>query len=197
MCVSVSEWHVGESTQTHTGSLRSGRETIMNLFLLPGVCSDACGSPDGSHVDAMVSIRQISAWPHTPKKPPPSGAGRTWRFGWTHRAWKALGKCRGTRPKISHKYIFVGFAAINYCHFRLRCIPVLKVEREIVDVLSTCVRTEQINLSNSFGLSVPGGSGTCWSTRCGSDVWKLTFLRCKTPSWQRHPILTHTTAPFQ
>lgn len=63
---------MGESTQTHTGSLRSGRETIMNLFLLPGVCSDACGSPDGSHVDAMVSIRQISAWPHTPKKPPPS-----------------------------------------------------------------------------------------------------------------------------
>lgn len=53
------------SVLTHTGNLLSGRETIMNLFPLPGVCSDVCGSRDGSHVDAMVSIRQLSAWPHT------------------------------------------------------------------------------------------------------------------------------------
>lgn len=65
------------SVLTHTGNLPSGRKTIMNLFPLPGVCSDACGSRDGSHVDAMVSIRQISAWPHTLRKPPPSRAGPT------------------------------------------------------------------------------------------------------------------------
>lgn len=79
--------------------------------------------------------------------------------------------------------------------FRLRSISVWEVQNICVDVRSTCDGTEQINLSNLFGVSFSGRSCTCRSAWCGSGtVWKLTFLCCKTASWQGHSILRHTTS---
>ena len=84
------------------------------------------------------------------------------------------------------------------CQFRLKCISLLKVQNIILAVPSTCAGIEQTNLTNLVGLSSSGRSCTCRSRWCGSrTVWKLTFLCCGTVSWQRHPILRHTTAHVQ
>jgi len=69
-----------------------GIKTLINLFLLPGVYSNALEVVMEDIWRWWFRLEETESGPHRLKKPLSLGASRTGRPAWTHRAWKSLSR---------------------------------------------------------------------------------------------------------